>query len=409
MAERDVATTFLTWTWMRASSFRGYWIVTSLYLVIEADLSAFQLVFLGTAMELTVLVSEVPTGVVADTISRKWSIVVSHVVMGAGMVITGLVTAFPALVLSQMLWGFGYTFSSGADVAWITDELDDHLRIDQVLAAWARRQQIGAAIGMVGFGVLAWTTGLSTAIVCAGLLMVALGAYVVSRFTERGFVPTREHRWRESRSIFVRGVGVARRDREIMLVFAAMVLISSGAEAFDRLYPKRLVDLGLPQDPDPVVWFTVLGVVTLAVGALALRIVQARIDGIGVARRVFAAACFVAAVGLIVLAHAPGDVAGMVGVLLVSGVGWTLIRAVSVIWVNRRATSDVRATVQSFLGQVESFGEILGGLAVGALAQATSITVALTCSCALVTCAALVVTRSRAGRDTGAALAGAAS
>ena len=40
---------------MWASSFRGYWIVTSLYLVIEADLSAFQLVFLGTAMELTVL------------------------------------------------------------------------------------------------------------------------------------------------------------------------------------------------------------------------------------------------------------------------------------------------------------------------------------------------------------------
>jgi hypothetical protein len=84
MARDDVATTFLRWAWMRALSFRGYWLVTSLYLVIDADLSAFQLVFLGTAMELTILISEIPTGVMADTISRKWSIVISHVLMGSG-------------------------------------------------------------------------------------------------------------------------------------------------------------------------------------------------------------------------------------------------------------------------------------------------------------------------------------
>jgi len=405
MARGDVATTFLRWAWMRATSFRGYWIVTSLYLVLDADLSAFQLVFLGTAMELTILISEIPTGVMADTISRKWSIVISHVLMGAGMLITGLVTAFPALVLAQMLWGFGWTFSSCADVAWVTDELDDPLRIDKVLTARARWQQFGAAVGMVGFGALAWTSSLSTAIVVAGSMMVLLGGYVVVRFTEHEFEPTREHRWKESKSIFRRGVSLARNDREIMLVFTATILINSGAEAFDRLYPKRLVDLGFPDEPDPIVWFTVLGVVTLAVGALALRIVEARIHGVGVARRMYAATCFVGAIGLIVLAHAPNDVAGMAGVLLVGGVSWTVIRAVSVIWVNRRATSDVRATVQSFLGQVESIGEIMGGLVMGILAQATSITVALTCSAAMVGCAGLVVTRSHAGRDTGASLA----
>jgi predicted MFS family arabinose efflux permease len=306
------------------------------------------------------------------------------------------------------LWGFGWTFSSGADVAWVTDELDDPLRIDKVLTARARWQQFGAALGMVGFGALAWGTSLSTAIIAAGSMMVVLGLYVVVRFTEHEFEPTREHRWEESKSIFRRGFVLARNDREIMLVFAATILINSGAEAFDRLYPKRLVDLGFPDEPDPIVWFTVLGVATLIVGALALQIVEARIHGVGVARRVYAAACFVAAFGLIVLAHAPNDVAGMVGVLLVGGVGWTVIRAVSVIWVNRRATSDVRATVQSFLGQVESMGEIVGVLVMGVLAQATSITVALTCSCAMVACAGLVVTRSHAGKDSGASVQGAA-
>jgi hypothetical protein len=61
MPDRDVATTFLRWTFLRATFHRGYWLVTSLYLVVEADLSAFQLVFLGTAHGLTALLAEVPT------------------------------------------------------------------------------------------------------------------------------------------------------------------------------------------------------------------------------------------------------------------------------------------------------------------------------------------------------------
>ncbi len=398
MARPDVAGIFLRWSSVRALCFRGYWLVASLYLVIVADLSAFQLVFLGTAMELTVLASEIPTGVMADTISRKWSIVISHGLMGAGMLTTGLVTSFGLLVAAQMLWGFGWTFSSGADVAWVTDELDEPGRIGRVLTARARWQQYGAAGGMVVFGALSWATSLGTAIVVAGIAMVVLGAYVIVAFTEHEFTPTREHRWRESVSIFRRGVKLARYDREIMLVFGATILVNSGAEAFDRLFPKRLVDLGFPDEPDPIVWFTALGIATLAVGAIALRIVEARIDGVGVARRMYAAVCFIGAIGLIVLAHAPDDVTGMMGVLLVGGVAWPVIRSVSVIWVNRRATSDVRATVQSFLGQVESIGEIGGGLALGVLAQATSITVALTFSCALVGSAGLLVLRSQAGR-----------
>src|SRR5688500_4086470 len=104
MAYGVVAATFQRWIWMRAVFHRGYWLVASLYLVTEADLSAFQLVFVGTAQSLTALVFEVPTGVMADTVSRKWSIVIAHVVIGVSMLATGLLTEFPALVATQMLW-----------------------------------------------------------------------------------------------------------------------------------------------------------------------------------------------------------------------------------------------------------------------------------------------------------------
>jgi hypothetical protein len=216
----------------------------------------------------------------------------------------------------------------------------------------------------------------------------------VALFTEQHFTPTRAQRWRQATTILQRGIALARHDREILVVFTATFLVNGAADAFGRLYPKQLVDLGFPDRPDPVVWFTGLGVITFALGAFALRIVEARINGAGVARRSYAAACGIAALGIALVAAAPDPATGSVGVILVSGVGWTVTRAVGAIWVNTRASSDVRATVQSFLAQVEYLGEILCGIALGLLAQATSIAGALAGACGLVVCAGVVVARS---------------
>ena len=318
--------------------------------------------------------------------------------MGTGMLITGLVTAFPALVATQMLWGVAWTFSTGADVAWLTDELERAERAPALLTAGARWGQIGGASGMVAFGALAWAAGLSTAIVTAGAAMLALGGFVALRFGEHGFTPTRRERWRESVSIFRRGVDLSRRDREIPLVLAATLLTNGAAEGFGRLYPKQLVGLGFPAKPASIVWFAALGLVSLAMGALALRIVEARIDGAGVARRVYAAACVIGALGLALLAAAPDVFTGMSGVLIVGGVSLTVTRCASVIWVNARTASDVRATVHSFLSQAEYLGEITLGFGLGALAQATGIAAAMLGACGLVALTGVLVVRARRAR-----------
>jgi hypothetical protein len=130
------------------------------------------------------------------------------------------------------------------------------------------------------------------------------------------------------------------------------------------------------------------------IGAVAVWIIAARITGVGVARRVYAAACGIAAFGVLLLAAAPDAVTGSAGVLLVAGIGWTVTRAVGAIWVNWRASSEVRATVPSFLAQVEYLGEIVCGIVLGILAQATSIRGALAGACALVVWAGVVVARS---------------
>lgn len=393
----DVATTFLWWTCMRAAFHRGYVLTSLLYFVVNARLSAFQLLFLGTVVAVTLVLTDIPTGVWSDAFSRKWPLVIGHGFLAAGMVLTGVVTLFPLIVATQVLWGLGWAFSSGADVAWLTDELDRPVRTARLLTARARWDLVGGASGMVTFGVLGWATGLGTAIVVSGVAMALLGLFVAARFSEDNFTPMCERRWSASLSIFRRGLTLARRDHEILLVFAA-TLITNGAGVITWLFPKQLINLGFPNDP--LLWYTALGIASSGVGVVALRIVEARIDGVGVARRTYALACFAGVLGLVVLAYAPTALTGGVGVLLAGGIAFNVTRAVSVIWVNRRTTSDVRATVHSFLSQAETNGKIVGGLALAVLAQVAGISVALISSGAVIAFAGVLVARSRADRAT---------
>lgn len=384
-----VVKTFLRWTYLRAVFHRGYVLTSGLYFVVDTHLSASQIVLLGTVVSATLALADIPTGVWADAIGRKWPLVIGHLFLAAGMVMTGLVTAFPLILVTQVLWGSGWAFLTGADVAWITDELDQPQRIARVLTTSARRDLAGGATGMVVFGVLGWATSLATAIVVSGASMAALGLFVAARFTERNFRPTREQRWSASLSIFRLGVSLARRDHEVLLVFVATMLIN-GAALVGWLFPRQLVNLGFPSDP--VLWYTAFGICSSAAGFVALRIVEARLDGVGVARRVYALTCFIGMLGLVVLAVAPDALIGGAGVLLVSGIAFNVTRTVSVIWVNRRTTSDVRATVHSFLDQAECIGEIIGGFALTLLAQVAGISIAL------IAFTGALVARSRADR-----------
>ncbi len=390
--QRDLAAAFLRWTCVRATLARGYWLTTAVYLVVVADLTPFQLVLIGTFQGATVLIAEVPAGVLADAVSRRLSLVIGHVVMGTGMAMAGMVTAFPLLVVSQCLWGLGWAFSSGADVAWLTDELDRPELIDGVLVARARWDLVGNAIGIVFFGALAWASTLSTAIIGAGVSMIVLGLVAVARWPETAFTPAAAgRRWRQSVSILRRGLALARADRVIFALLVATLLVNGSGEAYGRLLEKQLVARGLPMRPDAIVWFAGIGLVAVVLGAVALRFVEARIDRRGVAKRTYVVASAAGVVGLLLFANAPSIAAAVAASLLVSGIGYPVIRTAGVVWVNRRAVSAVRATVHSLLSQAENAGEIIFGLILALLAGSAGATIALTSSAVLLAGAGVLI------------------
>jgi MFS family permease len=400
MSGDRLVTLFLGWVGVRAVLHNGWWLVTSFYMVVDAQLSPAQLLVIAAAQGIASMIFEVPAGVLADAVSRKWAIVVAHPLMAVAMITTGLFPDFVPLLLAQMLWGISWTFSSGADIAWITDELDQPELIHRVLVRQARRQLLGAVVGMLGVGALAALVGRQPAIVAAGVLMLALGAVVAFAFPERNFTPIRTGRLRASLDIARRGARLAVRDRTILALVVVTVLVNGAADSFGRIYPLQLHALGFPTGDPGTVWFTVLGIGALVIGALSLHAVERRIHGERGARGAMLLACAAGVLGLGLLGLAPDLTTALVAVLVASGVAMPLVRAVTTIWVNRRTSSDVRATVHSFLAQAEYGGEILCAGLLAALSGVLGSAGAFIFAAALFGASMLVISLRRRARVT---------
>ncbi len=97
----------------------------------------------GTVLEATVFLFEIPTGLVADVKSRRLSIVVGYALIGLGFIVEGSFPVFAAVALAQVIWGIGYTFTSGATQAWVADEIGEERAGDAYLRG-SQAGQVGA-------------------------------------------------------------------------------------------------------------------------------------------------------------------------------------------------------------------------------------------------------------------------
>src|SRR5918911_1969945 len=161
------------------------WVVFDLYLVRSLQLSPLQLILMGTAMEATIFVCEVPTGVVADTYSRRLSWIVGTLGMGAAVVAVGLSSAPWLLIALWGVWGLAYTFTSGAWEAWIADEIGAE-NVGSLFLRGTRVSYVGAFAGL-GLWVAVGTWSLRVAVIGGGALQLTLGLACVFAMPESGF------------------------------------------------------------------------------------------------------------------------------------------------------------------------------------------------------------------------------
>ncbi len=358
----------------------SYWTLFFVRVVVDIHLSPIELVLLGTAKEVTILLAEIPTGVVADLRSRRLSVIIGFVLCGTAIVGAGLAESFVLLIFTQILWGFGLTFRSGAETAWFTDEIGSVDVVDSVLPRRARFESAGSIFGVMITATFASLVGLSIALVAVGTVLISWGIGLAFRMAETGFIrpdtPTRT-RFRE---LLAEGFRASRRPA-LRILLIATVLTGFASEAVDRLNVAQLDQIGLPQAIDAALVIGAVVVIQSVGSILILFMFGRRLAGQSLVYSLVALHS-VTAVGVVILARADVLVAALVG-LLTAGMARDVARTVSVGWTNHFTHKTNRATVHSFVGQAMSLGEISGGLVLGLIAQQFGLSTAITISAAI--------------------------
>jgi DHA3 family tetracycline resistance protein-like MFS transporter len=351
--------------------------VDMVYQATVVGLSPLQLVLVGTALEATVFLFEVPTGVVADVRSRRLSIIIGHALMGAGFILEGAIPAFATVLVAQLLWGLGYTFTSGATQAWISDEIGE----ERAAHAFLRGSQAGrfGSLAAIPASVALGSASVALPIVVGGGSLILLAGFLALVMTEEGFSPTPPEE-RTSWGMMLKTVGDARalvRRRPVLLTLLGISLFYGlYSEGFDRLWTPHLLDnFAVPvlDGVRPVVWFGLIRAVAAGVSIAAVEVVRRRVDvgRPGPIARALTGVTLLVTVALVAF--------GLVRSFWIAvGLFWLIgaLRSVSAplydAWFNRRIDDpQVRATMFSVSGQANAIGQIAGGPAVGAVGNAS--------------------------------------
>jgi MFS family permease len=358
------------------------WAINTIFLMQRGGLTIFQVMLLNTIYLIAQMIFEVPTGVVADTIGRKASFLLS---IGTIIVSTLLYVATPVygwgflgFAIASVFIGVGFTFQTGAVDAWMVDALD--------ASGWEGHKERVFSWGFMAFGAAGFvgallggflgSANLLLPYVLRAAVLVAAFVLVMVLMHDEGFEP-RPLRiatfGAETRKIFDAGVHFGWRSRVVRpLMFVSLVTGVTGMYAFYSWQPYLLQLLGRN-----AVWL--LGVVqagaflaTMAGNALVpvvMRAGERRRDATQVlAVGALGVAGFTAAIGLLgYFVRVPGVVPAAIAIGL--WVGWSvlfgLLGPVRSGFINEHIPSAQRATVLSLDSLFGDAGGAGGNVALG--------------------------------------------
>ncbi|MDN3241678.1 MFS transporter [Glycomyces tritici] len=380
------------------------------YRVEEGGMNPFELMMIGTVLEATYLVLQLPTGFLADLVSRRACVVAGFGVYAGGLAWMGLSAEFWVHLAAQVLLALGAALMSGAQESWVADETQ-RAEMTPVYLRATQLSFIGGITGSLLSGALG-TVSLSLPMLVGGTLMglgtVALVLVMPERHFQRpagdGTVRTVLAQARAEAGEQVRASRRAPRlVPGLVLLLGMTFAFGLWSESFDRLSGAFLLeDIGFPAvfSLEPAMWFSL---VSCAVA----------IGGIGVtewATRRTARLGSGAIIGMLVLFTAV-TLAGVIGFGLAQGfwVALVFLLLVSVArplyeplvngWLVVRVEPKVRATALSARDMFDSGGQIIGGPVVGAIGTAFTLRAALLTGGALLVPAILCLVGM--GRKTG--------
>jgi MFS transporter, DHA3 family, tetracycline resistance protein len=402
---------YRVWLNFSALSSIGFTLVFTINMIYQAQhigLNPLQMVLVGTVLEITCLLFEIPTGIVADVYSRRLSVILGSLLIGVGFIIEGLIPVFAGVLLAQVVWGIGATFHSGAGDAWLADEIGE----ERAGQAYLRASQVGqlAAFFAIIASVLISIINIRLAVMVGGAFHVLTALYLLRYMPEQGFKPTpKEERetFKAMVNTFKSGLSVIRA-RTVLIMIALLTFIEGAfSESYDRLStPHLLENFDFPLIagnalPD-VVWFGILSMIGLLFGATFTEFIRRRVKTDNSRSIVRALIVLNGALLVSVLVFAlSGNLLLAVLAMFMLGAFRSVRHPLVTAWMNQGLNPNVRATVLSTISQTNAIGQIAGGPVLGYVGTIAGLRAALSIGAMLLAPAFAVYARSlNSGEDT---------
>jgi DHA3 family tetracycline resistance protein-like MFS transporter len=356
--------------------------VSMVFMVTVVGLDPLQMVLVGTVLELSTFLFEIPTGVIADVVSRRLSIIIGYIMVGFGYMLLGLFPRFDVVLLSQVIWGIGFTFISGATQAWISDEIGES-RANRSFIVASQVGKIGLLLGIAVSVTLA-TLDMKLPIIAGSLGLVLLGIFCIFFMDEKDYrseSPEDRETWAQMAKTFSNGISLLRSHPVLWIIIVIAVFEGMYSEGYDRLFAPFLIEsfefpviVGL----DTVVWWGVMSAGATVFAFIALEVVRRFVDTSNHRHLVLALSISSALLVAVMFSFA---LAGDFYIALLAYFAVAALRSVkgpmTTAWLNQNLTSQTRATMFSMQAQADALGQVGGGPAIGAVGKFVSLQAAL--------------------------------
>ncbi len=366
---------YLTLETVLSLGFALAYTLQGLYFVQSAHLTPFQLLLVGAVLEGSASLLEVPTGVIADLYSRRLSLVLGCLFLGCAMLLVGSFPTFTVILAAQLVSALGYTCLSGAQEAWLADELGEE-RLAPLLLLGGQYGRVAGIVGVLAAAGLS-LLGLGVPVLVGGGLLLGLSLYLAVRMPENGFTPEPHgpgSRWTAFTDTLSAGVRTIRSSRLLGLLVVSALLYGASTEAFDRLNEYHLlrdIGLGLPGGPfavswPPAFWFVALSLGGMLVGLIVTEPLRRRFGSSDAplsassAGRILSVLTALSLLCMLAFAFAPSfwwAAAALTGLGVLRGLYGPLYSA----WLNVGLDSRHRATVGSMAAQADALGQVSFG------------------------------------------------
>ncbi len=402
MKHRDAYRVYLTIEGFFALFFYMIVTVNLVYQVEVAKLNPLQLVLVGTALETACFLSQVPTGIFADVYSRRLSIIIGIFLSGAGFILQGSFPRFDIILLSQIGWGVGSSFISGAEEAWIAEEVGEE-NVGKVFLRGAQVSQFGALLG-AAISVAFASIRVNLPIVLGGGLILLLGVYLLLFMPENSFHGTSETAtverpsWKTlSKTVFASG-RLVRGSPLLITLLCIAAFYGMASEGFDRLWTAHLLlDITLPTlgSLNSVVWF---GIIRGGVMIFSIIVAEGIRRFIDTSRHKTVSRLLFIINALQIISMIIFGLAGNFMLALATYWSASILRETNqpiyTAWLAQNIDAKVRATVISLSGQIDAIGQIAGGPVIGVIGTLVSIRAALVSTAALLSPTLLLFVRA---------------